>query len=102
MIGFDGHWESVWNLLDPARLKSFKALPDAAPAGARWYVNRTEQNTVRILWDEKHQYPRRIESTSLNGLNHSLTVATPGAVPATLPWLQLQHHQHKDYSDLLD
>lgn len=102
MIGFDGRWESVWNLLDPARLKSFKASSESAPAGARWYAGKDGNNRIRVLWDEGKQYPRRIESTSLNGLNRSLTIATTGAAPHVAPWETLAAYQHKDYSDLLD
>ena len=73
-----------------------------APTGSKWVESRNGQMTVRVLWDDKGQYPRRVESSHARGTSRSVTVATPEALPKPLPWDRLQGYAQKEYSDLLD
>lgn len=101
-IGFDGKWTTASQLLDPEQIKRMQPGKRGAPAGARWYEGGTRNARVQVLWDEKEQYPRRIESTSANGTGHSTMIVTREPMPATLPWKGLAGYAQKDYSDLLD
>jgi hypothetical protein len=101
-IGFDGQWTSASQLLDPTQLRRMKPLARPAPAGARWYEGGGRDLQVAVLWDEQAQYPRRIESIGRSGQQHSTMVVTREAMPAVLPWTQLQGYVQKEYSDLLD
>ena len=73
-----------------------------APAGARWYEGGSRDNRVWLLWDEKAQYPRRIESANARGTQNSLMVVTRETMPEQLPWTGLKSYVQKEYSDLLD
>lgn len=101
-IGFDGKWTTANQLLDPEQLKRMKASSRSAPAGTRWYEGGTAQTRVQVLWDEKEQYPRRIESANPAGTSRSTLIATREAMPARLPWTRLDGYVQKEYSDLLD
>ncbi|WP_374483604.1 hypothetical protein [Zoogloea sp.] len=101
-IGFDGKWTTANQLLDPEQLKRMKASNRSAPAGTRWYEGGTAQTRVQVLWDEKEQYPRRIESANPAGTSRSTLIATREAMPARLPWTRLDGYVQKEYSDLLD
>lgn len=101
-IGFDGKWVSVSTLLDPEQIKRMKPLSRTAPAGSRWYESGTKELKVLVLWDEKGQYPRRVESRSANGVSNSTLVVTREPMPATMPWSKLTGYAQKEYSDLLD
>lgn len=101
-IGFDGKWTTANQLLDPEQIKRMKASSRSAPAGTRWYEGGTAQTRVQVLWDEKEQYPRRIESANQAGTNRSTMIATREAMPARLPWTRLDGYAQKEYSDLLD
>lgn len=101
-IGFDGKWTTAKQLLDPAQLKQMKPSTKPAPEGARWYEVKKPNMTVRVLWDEKEEYPRRIESVNSFGTYRSTLVATREAMPANMPWTQLKGYSTKDYVDLLD
>ena len=79
-----------------------KALDTAAPGGSRWYETRRGNLTVRVLWDERQEFPRKIESASANGLYRSTVTATPQAMPSPLPWTQLKAYGRKEYTDFLD
>ena len=100
--GFDGQWASALHLLDPARVARMTPLARPAPTGSKWVESRNGQMTVRVLWDDKGQYPRRVESSHARGTSRSVTVATPEALPKPLPWDRLQGYAQKEYSDLLD
>ncbi|MBS0345091.1 MAG: hypothetical protein JSR69_01400 [Proteobacteria bacterium] len=101
-IGFDGKWTTANQLLDPEQLKRMKTSSRSAPAGTRWYEGGTSQTRVQVLWDEKEQYPRRIESANPAGTQRSTLIATREAMPARLPWTRLDGYVQKEYSDLLD
>lgn len=101
-IGFDGKWTTANQLLDPEQLKRMKVSSRSAPAGTRWYEGGTAQTRVQVLWDEKEQYPRRIESANPAGTSRSTLIATREAMPARLPWTRLDGYVQKEYSDLLD
>lgn len=101
-IGFDGRWTTASQLMDPEQLSRMKPSSRSAPAGARWYETSTPAMKLQVLWDEKEQYPRRLESASLRGTGRASTVATREAMPVTPPWQSLQGYARKDYSDLLD
>jgi hypothetical protein len=101
-IGFDGRWSTANQLIDPAQLQRMKASSRQAPAGARWYEGGSRDNRVWLLWDEKAQYPRRIESANARGTQSSLMVVTREPMPDRLPWTGLESYAQKEYSDLLD
>jgi hypothetical protein len=101
-IGFDGRWSTANQLIDPAQLQRMKASSRQAPAGARWYEGGNRDNRVWLLWDEKAQYPRRIESANTRGTQSSLMVVTREPMPDRLPWTGLDSFVQKEYADLLD
>lgn len=101
-IGFDGRWSTAYQLLDPAQLQQMKASARPAPSGARWYEGQSRDSRVWLLWDEKAQYPRRIESANARGTQSSLMVVTREPMPERLPWTGLGAYQQKEYADLLD
>lgn len=101
-IGFDGEWSTASQLLSTEQVKRMTALAIAAPQGARWYETRRANLTVRVLWDDLHEFPRKIESVGANGLYRSTVTAMPQAMPATLPWTQLKTFARKEYTDFLD
>lgn len=101
-IGFDGRWTTASQLMDPAQVRRMKLSARPAPAGARWYESGSRDHRVQLLWDEKAQYPRRIESIHAKGTQSSRMVVTREAMPADLPWMGLASFSQKEYSDLLD
>ena len=101
-IGFDGDWNTASQLISTEQVKKMKALDTVAPAGSRWYETRRGNLTVRVLWDERQEFPRKIESASANGLYRSAVTATPQAMPSALPWTQLKGYGRKEYTDFLD
>lgn len=101
-IGFDGKWATASQLLDPEQIQRMKPSARPAPAGTRWYEGGTQATRVQVLWDEKDQYPRRIESGNARGTSRSTMAVTREALPAVLPWTRVGGYAQKDYSDLLD
>ena len=101
-IGFDGKWSTASQLLDPEQIKRMKAITRSAPAGARWYEGGTRDAKVQVLWDEKENYPRRIDSANAAGTSRSSMVVTREKMPSVMPWTQLKGYAQKEYSDLLD
>ena len=101
-IGFDGRWSTAAQLLDPEQLKHMKPLARRAAVGSRWYESETPDARVLVLWDEREQYPRRIESTNAAGTRRSTLTATRESMPAVPPWTRLDGYAQKEYSDLLD
>lgn len=101
-IGFDGRWSTANQLIDPAQLQRMKLSVRPAPVGARWYEGGSRDTRVWLLWDEKAQYPRRIESANAKGTQSSLMVVTREAMPERLPWTGLATYSQKEYADLLD
>lgn len=101
-IGFDGRWTTASQLLDPAQIEKMKAVNRSAPAGTRWYEGGSRDAKVVVLWDEKEKYPRRIESANLAGTQTATMKVTREAMPAVLPWANLNGYVQKEYSDLLD
>lgn len=101
-VGFDGRWSTANQLIDPAQLQRMKASSRQAPAGTRWYEGGGRDNRVWLLWDEKAQYPRRIESSNARGTQSSLMVVTREPMPDRLPWTGLEAYAQKEYADLLD
>ena len=101
-IGFDGKWTTASQLLDPEQIKRMKAITRSAPAGTRWYEGGTRDAKVQVLWDEKDNYPRRIDSANAAGTSRSSMLVTREKMPAVMPWTQLKGYEQKEYSDLLD
>lgn len=101
-IGFDGKWSSVSSLLEPEQIQRMKVSSRAAPADTRWYEGGHKNQQIAVLWDQKAQYPRRIESIGAGGLQRSTMVVTRETMPTTLPWNGLKGFVQKEYSDLLD
>lgn len=101
-IGFDGDWNTASQIIATEQVKKMKAIDAPAPTGNRWYETRRGNLTVRVLWDEQQEFPRKIESFSSNGLYSSTVTATPQAMPTTMPWTQLKTYGHKEYADFLD
>jgi hypothetical protein len=100
-IGFDGEWSTVSQLMSTEQVKRMKALDDSAPTGSRWYEIRHGNLTVRVLWNELQEFPRKIESAAANRLYRSSVTAAPQALPAIPPWTQLKALARKEYTDFL-
>lgn len=101
-IGFDGEWSSASQLMGTEQARKMTPLNQSAPAGSRWLETRHNGLTVRVLWDEQQEFPRKIESAHTSGLYRSTVTVTPQALPTTWPWTQIKGYGRKEYSDFLD
>ncbi|GAC1528032.1 MAG: hypothetical protein NVS2B4_05770 [Ramlibacter sp.] len=101
-VGFDGEWTTASQLLDPRQVRTMAPMTRAAPKGARWYELVGRDHRVQLLWDERDQFPRRIESSNASGTLRSVMTATREPMPARMPWTGLESYRQRDYSDLLD
>lgn len=101
-LGFDGSWEHAAYLLDRSALKKMNVLNKPAPTGSKWYERTNATQYTRVLWDEKLQLPRLIETGSLDGLAWNKISIEPRPAPNTLPWNELKGYTNKAYEDLLD
>lgn len=101
-IGFDGEWTTASQLLDPQQVRKMAPMKRDAPAGTRWYEQAGRNHRVQVLWDEREQYPRRIESFNATGTRRSEMAATRAPMPAKMPWAGLGGYRQQEYSDLLD
>ena len=102
-VGFNGDWNTAYNLIDPAHVKKMRPLLHRpAPAGRRWYTESDERSYLNILWDQAKGFPLQIESGQRDGsLKRTVTIHYR-PLPKTLPWTQLRDYSAKDYNDLLD
>jgi len=101
-VGFDGDWDTAYHLISPKHLASMKPTGQTAPAGSKWYESRNQSGWVKVLWDEKEQYPRQVESGNDARTSHKSMMATVTPAPSHLPWTALKAYQQKEYSDTLD
>lgn len=101
-VGFDGDWDNAYHLISPKHLASMKPTGQTAPAGTKWYESRNQSGWVKVLWDEKEQYPRQVESGNDARTMHKSMVAARASAPAPLPWAALKAYERKEYSDTLD
>jgi hypothetical protein len=100
-IGFNGNWGSTFFLSDPQSLKSMRAV-GALKDGVQQYESKRGDLTVRVSWDVKGQYPRRVESLDAHGKTRRETLVSVIDAPKVLPWKMLAGYAEIDYSDLLD
>jgi len=100
-IGFNGNWGSIFYLSDPQSLKKMRAV-GAVSNGVQNYESKRGDVTVRVSWDVKGQYPRRVESSDAHGHVRRETRVTLIEAPNPLPWKTLAGYADVDYSDLLD
>lgn len=100
-IGFNGNWGSTFFLSDPQSLKSMRAV-GAPKDGVQQYESMRGEMTVRVSWDVKGQYPRRVESLDAHGKARRETLVSVVEAPKVLPWNALAGYAEIDYSDLLD
>lgn len=101
-VGFDGNWENASHLMDPKKLKSMQLLDKAAPLGQRWYELKSSDNLLRVLWDDKLEIPREVETQRLNGSAHKSMKVSQISIIKSVPWSRLNGYKQKDYSDFLD
>jgi hypothetical protein len=101
-INFDGNWDEAFHLVSPGQLAAMKPTDQAAPAGCKWYENRNALGWVKVLWDGKGQYPRKVESGNKEKTSYKSMTATVVPAPSPLPWTNLKAYQQKEYSDTLD
>lgn len=97
-VGFDGSWANAVHLLDPQQLRSMQ--PVAGKAGA--YQTRRGETTVRVDWDAKGEFPRRVESSNAAGTRLKVMRVRETNAPANTPWTALGSYRQKEYSDYLD
>lgn len=100
-IGFNGNWGSTYYLSDPQSLKTMRAVGPVKD-GVQLYESKRGELTVRVSWDVKGQYPRRVESFDAHGSTRRQTSVSVIAAPPLLPWKTLAGYAEIDYSDLLD
>lgn len=100
-IGFNGNWGSTFFLSDPQSLKSMRAM-GAPKDGVQQYESKRGDLTVRVSWDVKGMYPRRVESLDGHGKTRRETLVSVIEAPKVLPWKMLAGYAEIDYSDLLD
>lgn len=100
-IGFNGNWGSIFYLSDPQSLKKMRAV-GALSDGVQNYESKRGDITVRVSWDVKGQYPRRVETSDTHGHVRRETRVSLINAPNPLPWKTLTGYADVDYSDLLD
>lgn len=101
-IGFDGQWTTASQLLDPLQVRKMVPVKAATAEGTRLYELTGRDHRVQVLWDERGQFPRRIESSNARGTLRSVMTATRIPMPARMPWAGLEGYREHGYSDLLD
>lgn len=101
-IGFDGDWDAANHLIGSKQLASMKPSGQPAPAGCKWYESRNQGGWIKVLWDEKDQYPRQVESGNSSKTSHKSMTTKVIPAPNPLPWTNLQSYTQKEYSDTLD
>lgn len=97
-VGFDGAWLAAYHLIDPAVLKTMKAVERTTQG--QWYENTKNGNKVRILWDTQREMPLQVTTQGLNG-SRTTTVKVLSN-PTKKPWDSTTKYAQKDYSDFLD
>lgn len=100
-IGYNGSWGSTFYLSDPQSLKSMRAV-GVVKDGVQQYESRRGDLTVRVSWDIKGAYPRKVESEDAHGRTRRETQVSVIEAPKVLPWKTLAGYAEIDYSDLLD
>lgn len=101
-IGFDGKWTTASHLLDPLQVRKMMPVHVATAEGTRLYELAGRDHRVQVLWDEREQYPQRIESSNARGTLRSVLTATRIPMPPRMPWFALEGYRQQEYSDLLD
>jgi hypothetical protein len=101
-VGFDGSWEGAAYMLDRKQLKSMTKRKVAAPDGELWLETRKNGTYTMVLWSEKLQLPKMIETGQENGSSWSRITVEPQPLPREMPWVRTAGFMRKDYIDLLD
>lgn len=97
-VGFDGSWTAAYHLIDPASLKALK--PTGRNGDLTTYTSQEPGRTLKVVWNQRLQYPVLVESTQGASSRKTAVQAQPPA--ATPPWNATRSYQKKDYSDYLD
>ena len=97
-IGFDGSWNALYHLIDPAMLKEMQA--GQTSANKVTYTRKTGDTQVTVVWDTRLQIPLRVETRTPNSSRKTEVKVLPLA--KNWPWEQVTGFQPKDYSDYLD
>lgn len=100
-VGFDGSWPTARHLLDPALLKTMKA-DGPVRDGVQVYSARRGEDRLTVQWDVAGQYPRLVQSRSMDGTQSKTTRVSRMALPASAPWERARKYSQGEYSDLLD
>ena len=100
-VGFDGSWPAARHLLDPALLKTMKAEGPVRD-GVQTYSARRGADQLTVQWDVANQYPRLVQSRSVDGTQSKTTRVSRVALPAAAPWERARKYSRGEYSDLLD
>lgn len=100
-IGYNGSWGSTFYLSDPQSLKGMRVVGPVKD-GVQQYESKRGDLTVRVSWDVKGQYPRKVESADKHGRTRRETLVSVIDAPKVLPWKTLVGYAEIDYSDLLD
>ncbi|STQ89342.1 hypothetical protein [Iodobacter fluviatilis] len=101
-MGFDGQWESAAYMLDRQQLKTMDKRGIPAAAGEVWLETRKNGMYTLVLWSEKLQLPRLIETGKEDGGSWSRITVEPQAMPKEMPWPDTAGYRQRDYMDLLD
>lgn len=97
-VGFDGSWTAAYHLIDPASLKKLKAV--GTTGDLTTYTSKEKDRTLKVVWNDRLQYPVLVESSSGPSSRKTMVQARPAG--AALPWDATKGYQRKDYSDYLD
>lgn len=97
-VGFDGQWTSAYYLIDPAVLKRMKA--GTTQGDTTTYTSSDAGRTLKIVWNQRLQYPVSVESASGPSSRKTVVELAPDA--KAVPWSAAQGYQRKDYADYLD
>ncbi|MDW5417946.1 hypothetical protein R6242_15370 [Iodobacter sp. CM08] len=101
-IGFDGSWDNAVYMIDRQQLKQMKKRSTPAPAGEVWLENRKNGMYTMVLWSEKLQLPKVIETGHENGGSWSRVTIEAKPMPKEMPWISTAGFRQRDYMDLLD
>ncbi|WP_354677815.1 hypothetical protein [Cupriavidus plantarum] len=100
-VGFDGSWPAAMHLLDPALLKTMQPTGPVRN-GVQFYSAQRGDDRLTVQWDVAGQYPRLVQSRSIDGTQSKTTRVSRVALPASAPWERARKYTQGEYSDLLD
>lgn len=103
-VNFDGSWANAYYLISPRLIAAMPVSTRTSTiAHTQWHELNKNGLFQRVLWDEKMNIPRIIETGDEAGrFLQRIKVQPNDKLIKNLPWHKLQGYAQKEYSDFLD